>query len=157
MWVILHTWEASWGGGFIPATAELERRSRYFNRVVPPSPLSLAVTLLAPPPRHSYFPSWECCRDASSACRRKGEGGRGAKWFTYVGQRVAFLSAQLIQIPGTEEAECDVWQAGGVGLICMSGLLLHLQIGIHRVRLSTPCLGSALEPLRASVGVQVWP
>lgn len=42
-----------------------------------------------------------------------------------------FLSVQLIKIPGTKNAGCDVRRAGGVGLICMSRQLLHLQIGSH--------------------------
>ena len=42
-----------------------------------------------------------------------------------------FLSVQLIKIPGTQNAGCDVRPAGGVGLICMSRHPLHLQIGIH--------------------------
>lgn len=49
-----------------------------------------------------------------------------------------FLSVQLIKIPGTKKAGCDVRRAGGVGLICMSGQLLHLQIGSHWACLSTP-------------------
>lgn len=47
------------------------------------------------------------------------------------GPESGFLSARLIKIPGTKNAGCDVRRAGGVGLICMSGQLLHLQIGIH--------------------------
>lgn len=47
------------------------------------------------------------------------------------GPESGFLSARLIKIPGTENAGCDVRRAGGVGLICMSGRILHLQIGIH--------------------------
>lgn len=49
-----------------------------------------------------------------------------------------FLSVQLIKIPGTKNAGCDVRRAGGVGLICMSRQLLHLQIGSHWACLSTP-------------------
>lgn len=71
MWVILHTWEASWGGG---AIAELEYRSRYFNRLAVPSPLSLAVTLRALHPATLTFPHGNA---AGMHHQHAGQGGRG--------------------------------------------------------------------------------
>lgn len=60
-------------------------------------------------------------------------------WKIHVrGTESGFLSAQLIKIPGTKNAGCDVRRAGGAGLICMSGRLLHLQIGSHWACLSAP-------------------
>lgn len=73
-----------------------------------------------------------------------------AEWFTYVDQS-GFLSVQLIKIPRTKNAGCDVRRAGGVGLICMSGPLLHLQIGSHWACLSAPL--AALLAYGATEGI----
>lgn len=67
------------------------------------------------------------------------------------GAESSFLSAWLIKIPGTENAGCDVRRAGGVGLICMSGRLLHLQTGSHWACLSTPL--AALLAYGATEGI----
>lgn len=67
------------------------------------------------------------------------------------GPESSFLSAQLIKIPWTKNAGCDVRRAGGVGLICMSGRLLHLQIGIHCVCLPAPL--AALLAYGATEGI----
>ncbi len=67
------------------------------------------------------------------------------------GPESGFLSTRLIKIPGTKNAGCDVRRAGGAGLICMSGRLLHLQIGSHWACLSAPL--AALLAYGATEGI----
>lgn len=72
---------------------------------------------------------------ASSLPERKQD---GRSWMIHIRREESgFLSVRLIKIPGTENAGCDVRRAGGVGLICMSRQLLHLQTGSLWACLST--------------------
>lgn len=99
-----------------------------------------AAVSLFPPRPYRHIPTFTCHSPSSSRelLQKCNINMRPQEWSNSSTWTCGFLSAQLIKIPGTKNAGCDVRRAGGVGLICMSGQLLHLQIGSHRALLSGP-------------------
>lgn len=149
MQAIIHTWEAHQerNGGVQSMRTWQERQPNTIGDLHILK--GTAVFFLS----SAFKGTLRCCRNVTSTCIpvSAGTGVRSEElddsptW-----TRVASRQRSWLKFPGPR-MQGDVRRAGGVGLICMSGRLLHLQIGSHWACLSAPL--AALLAYGATEGI----